>query len=312
MNFHKDARQGFTLIELLVVIAIIAILIALLVPAVQKVREAAARTQCANNLKQLGIAMHAFESAHKVFPPGALRTSTSVVSKAFAGKFGVTNTAVKHSWAVFILPHIEQGTVAAQYNLNADNASAANQAARETPINVFICPSSQGAKPRMNIAGGVTYAGTDYAPNNGYSANLESAGYVDVSVARHGILKVNAAYSIAEITDGSSNTFLLSELAGRPDRYQAGKFVSSNSQTDGGWADDANEYITHGFDATGTTSPGPCHTNCTNGNEVYSFHSGGANHVFGDGSVRYVDANMDIRLFVRLITMAGGESSPIE
>jgi type II secretory pathway pseudopilin PulG len=299
------------LIELLVVIAIIAILIALLVPAVQKVREAAARTQCQNNLKQLGIALHAFESANKNFPPGALRSPASGAVGPFYKKFGVTANGVNHSWAAFILPYIEQGNVATLYNLNADCGSAANQAARETLIPVFICPTSQGGRERFNVqSSGVKYAGTDYAPNNAYDAALESAGYVDVSVARHGILKVNAAFAIAEIRDGSSNTLLLSEDAGRPDRWNAGKLVSANGQTDGGWADHNNEYITHGFTWDGKSNPGPCHTNCTNNNEVYSFHTGGANHVFGDGSVRFISASMDIRLFVRFITMAGGETTP--
>ena len=81
----------------------------------------------------------------------------------------------------------------------------------------------------------------------------------------------------------------------------------ANGQTDGGWADRNNEYITHGFDATGTTSPGACHTNCTNNNEVYSFHQGGANHVMADGSVKFIHSSMDIRLFVKFISREGGD-----
>jgi type II secretory pathway pseudopilin PulG len=293
-----------------VVIAIIAVLIALLVPAVQKVREAAARTQCQNNLKQLGLGLNGYEATHKYFPPGALRSPATGTVGAFYKKFGVTANGVNHSWAPFILPHIEQGAVAALYNFNADCASAANQAARESPIPLFLCPSAQGGSPRFNTTGGVKFAGTDYAPDNGYAAALESAGYVDVSVNRNGILDVNVAYSIPEIRDGTSNTFLLSEDAGRPDEWHAGKLAGVNGQTDGGWADHNNEYITHGFDATGTTNPGPCHTNCTNNNEVYSFHQGGAHHVFADGSVRYLSASMDIRLFVRFITFRGGEVTP--
>lgn len=311
MSNRVHSRQGFTLIELLVVIAIIAILIALLVPAVQKVREAAARTQCLNNLKQIGLGFHGYESQNKRFPPGALRSPTSGTVTEFYKRHGVTANGVKHSWAIFILPHIEQGTVASLYNMNADCASAANQAARETPIPLFLCPVAQGARPRFNtLSSGVKYAGTDYAPNNAYSDDLEAAGYVDVSVARHGILKVNATYGIPEVSDGTSNTFLLSEDAGRPDEWRAGKLAILNGQTDGGWADHNNEYITHGFDAAGTTSPGPCHTNCSNNNEVYSFHNGGAHHVVADGSVRFISASMDIRLFVRFITMRGAEPTP--
>ena len=303
-------RPGFTLIELLVVIAIIAILIALLVPAVQKVREAAARTQCLNNLKQIGLAMNSYESQTKHFPPGALRSPASGTVSAFFKKFGITANGVEHSWAPFILPHLDQGNVANLYKIDSDCKSAVNQTARETPINVFLCPTSQGGNPRYNVRSGVKYAGTDYAPNNAYSANLESAGLVDVSVARNGVLQVNAVYSIPEVRDGTSNTFLLSECAGRPDEWNAGKLAIAAGQTDGGWADSDNEFITHGFDASGASSPGSCHTNCTNANEVYSFHSGGAHHVFADGSVRFVSASMDIRIFVRYITMRGHEVTP--
>ncbi|HZZ82416.1 MAG TPA: DUF1559 domain-containing protein [Gemmataceae bacterium] len=311
MSKQQKPRTGFTLIELLVVIAIIAILIALLVPAVQKVREAAARSQCQNNLKQIGLAMHGFHSQMKTFPPGALRSPSGTVT-AFYQKFGVTTSSVKHSWAIFILPHIEQGAVAAMYNMNADCASTTNQAARESIIPVFICPSVPGGSARYDVKSStLKFACSDYGPNNGYDSALEGAGLVDVCVDRSGILKVNAAYSIPEIYDGTSNTFLLSEDAGRPDAYRAkSMLLKANGQTDGGWADDACEYITHGFDATGTTHPGPCHTNCTNDNEVYSFHVGGANHVFGDGSVRFVPSTMDIRLFVRLITRNGMDSAP--
>ena len=81
--------------------------------------------------------------------------------------------------------------------------------------------------------------------------------------------------------------------------------ILANGQTDGGWANRDNEYITHGFTADGTSSPGPCHTNCTNNNEVYSFHLGGAHHVMGDGSVKFIDASMDIRQFVKFISREG-------
>jgi hypothetical protein len=82
---------------------------------------------------------------------------------------------------------------------------------------------------------------------------------------------------------------------------------SATSGNDGGWADDANEYIVHGSNLTDTGSPGPCHTNCHNGNEVYSFHTGGANHVFGDGSVKYIRQSMDIRMFVKYVTRRGND-----
>src|SRR5262249_24367951 len=127
--------RGFTLIELLVVIAIIAVLIALLVPAVQKVREAASRTQCDNNLKQIGVALHLYHDANKTFPPG----STSVWPKGSAN-------AAEHGWGTFLLPHIEQGNIQYDWTQNASSASAINRAARGTSIPLFICPSAGGPR----------------------------------------------------------------------------------------------------------------------------------------------------------------------
>jgi prepilin-type N-terminal cleavage/methylation domain-containing protein/prepilin-type processing-associated H-X9-DG protein len=311
MTRYLPLRRGFTLIELLVVIAIIAILIGLLLPAVQKVREAAARMSCQNNLKQLGLGLHNYQSTTGYFPPGALRSPATGTVTPFYQKFGVTTNGVRHSWSIFVLPYIEQDNLYRQYNLNADWAAAANQAVRETPVKTFICASSPGGGARFyqKTVNGVVIraAAGDYGPNNGYGADLEGLGLVDASADRTGILKVNASYSVPEIGDGTSNTILLSECAGRPDRYQAGRLVSTGTQLDGGWADHDNEYIVHGYSADGSTSPGPCHTNCTNNNEVYSFHSGGANHVMADGSVRFIRASMDIRQFVKLVTRNGQE-----
>ncbi|MFO0930425.1 MAG: DUF1559 domain-containing protein [Gemmataceae bacterium] len=309
MCSYRGRRTAFTLIELLVVIAIIAILIGLLLPAVQKVREAAARMQCSNNLKQIGLGLHAFHGQTGYFPAGALRSPATGTVGPMWQKFGITTNNVRHSWAVFILPYIEQDNLYKQYNLNADWAAAANQTVRETAVATYLCPSTPGGRLRFNDktvnGAAIRAAAGDYAPNYGYDSGLEGAGLVDVAIDRNGILDVNKTWSIPEIRDGTSSTILLCEAAGRPDRWQAGRMTATGGQPDGGWTDHDSTYVLHGFTADGVTTPGPCHTNCTNNNENYSFHLGGANTLMADGAVRFIQASLDIRLYARLITRNG-------
>ena len=318
---NNKARAAFTLIELLVVIAIIAILIGLLLPAVQKVREAAARMGCQNNLKQIGLAYQNFHTQNGFFPPGAVRSpATGTLNPAYR-KLGISVNGVNHSWAIFLLPYLEQSNLYSQYNLSSSWSNPVNATVIGTPVKAFLCPTVPDSTNRIclpTISGVVVNAAvSDYAPNNSTSSTLETAGFTDacVGIMREGVLKVQSGASsqlrsIPEITDGTSNTLMLSECAGRPGSWQFGKMVSATSGTDGGWADDNSEYITHGSMTNSTTAPGPCHTNCHNGNEVYSFHSGGANHVFADGSVHFITESMDIRLFVKFVTMRAGDITP--
>ena len=311
MTASRRFPRAFTLIELLVVIAIIAVLIGLLLPAVQKVRESAARMKCQNNLKQIGLGLNNFHSAYGCFPPGGLSGATDNVTLSAARRVGVNTPGVIHSWSPFLLPYIEQDNVAKQYSFAVNWNNSANQAAIANAIPVFMCPSTPGGPNRVCTGGGVSNPPSDYAPNNAYSSALASAGYCDVVADYTGVMQVNRAWSVAEIRDGASNTLMLSECAGRPDRWVMGKLVTVGGGQDGGWANRDNEYIVHGALTTdGTTAPGPCHTNCNNGNEVYSFHSGGANHVFADGSVHFITASMDIRQFVKFITRQAGDIAP--
>jgi prepilin-type N-terminal cleavage/methylation domain-containing protein len=312
MFIRVRSCRGFTLIELLVVIAIIAVLIGLLLPAVQKVRESAARTSCQNNLKQIGLGLQNYQSATGYFPPGAIDPGSATAAPSAIGKkVGISANGVYQGWAAFILPYIEQTAIASQYSINI---SWEKQAIISSPVKLFTCPSVPGGPNRTvskTVRGtSVTAAMSDYGPNNGYSTTLESAGLVDVATMATGVLQVNQTWSVPEIRDGSSNTSVIAEDAGRPDRWQAGKLISVGTQTDGAWADRDNEYITHGFTLDGVTTPGPCHTNCTNNNEVYAFHSGGANHVFADGSVHFITTKMDIRLFVKFLTRSGNDIVP--
>jgi prepilin-type N-terminal cleavage/methylation domain-containing protein/prepilin-type processing-associated H-X9-DG protein len=284
-------RKAMTLIELLVVIAIIAVLIALLVPAVQKVREAANRAACTNNLKQLGLALHNYHDTNRKFPPVKVEGPAPE-----ARVFGPT----KHGMGVFLLPYIERQDLYAQYRWDVGGGDQGNQLVGTTHVNVFQCPSAEPNR-YMYIGNFKTYGGKgacgDYAPTEG----------VDPVLANKGALELNVFTRIADITDGASNTILLTEDAGRPRAWRAGRAGDDQVFLGCGWCGYNNPLIIKGSTPDGQTLPGPCAINCTNDGEIYSFHPGGANAVFADASVHFLRDNMSIKVLAALITRAGGE-----
>jgi prepilin-type N-terminal cleavage/methylation domain-containing protein/prepilin-type processing-associated H-X9-DG protein len=310
----SSRRRGFTLIELLVVIAIIAVLVGLLLPAVQKVREAAARTQCQNNLKQLGLAVQNYYSSFNAY-------STSI-------RPGGVTISPRVSWSIGVLPFIEQGNVKNKYDLTSNWDSATNLPLTSQPLKIYQCPSTPNptrldGDPQTNVWNLV--AVTDYAASTGvaaYATNVNTTGAV-----LPGILQKNTTVRIADVVDGLSNTFLIVESAGRPQIYQGGVAfgsVPTNKVNGGGWARPASDFSFQSSTPDGKTFPGTCAANCTNGfdyptynmspfgtegtSEAYAFHSGVINVLFGDGSVHSISAAVSVNVFAALVTRAGGET----
>jgi prepilin-type N-terminal cleavage/methylation domain-containing protein/prepilin-type processing-associated H-X9-DG protein len=298
----RRGRTGFTLIELFVVITILAILIGLLLPAAQKVRATAFRMQCANNLKQIGLGFNNYVNANRYFPPAR------------------TSTPYAHNWAPYVFPYLEQGNLYQQYNWNAHWYHASNQTTIATPVKILQCPAVPDPT-RVDHKNGHPVAVSDYAAPDVVADSLISSGLItrpqnSAGVPADGDLKIR----LEDVTDGTSTTLMIIEDAGRPGHWvRSGKGPDNvtpgggnedvvNGHVNGaGWADDDNHCPLHGFSLDGLHAPGPCGINCTNNKETFSFHRGGTNVVFADGSVRFLSENLSIRVYAALVTRAGGE-----
>jgi prepilin-type N-terminal cleavage/methylation domain-containing protein/prepilin-type processing-associated H-X9-DG protein len=320
-------RRGFTLIELLVVIAIIAILIGLLLPAVQKVRAAAARIQCANNLKQMGIALHMYHDGNGEFPWGHEDDMSDAMG----------NTIEMLPWGVFILPYLEQDSLFKKFNIGLPfNVAPNNDGTAASPgaqqLKVFQCPASpsQGIVytddwdqlPAFNgpLSGNLTWtvSASDYIATSGvyhtYSNPIWNplGGY---NADRSGVLQDNFKVNISRnILDGTSNTTMVSECAGAPFLYLMGKKVDADPWAVYGvaiqgtaWADSFNGENWLSDPSGFVPAPPLCAINCVNVAGFYSFHTNGANFVFADGSVRFVPQNIDPKVMMEIITIAGGK-----
>lgn len=306
----RRRRFAFTLVEILVVIAIIGLLLALLLPAVQMAREAGRRASCTNNLKQIGLALQQYHASMERFP-------LATIGKPF-----------RHTCIPFMLPFLEEDAVHNAYDFDRNWNHEDNQPAINVPLSVLLCPSSVGPGTD-EIGNGRTAVTGDYAPATAFSWELASLGLVDpqhYAAKRQkmirGIMHPNngAGVRMADVLDGSSNTILFAEDAGRPEHWTAkgrgpadhdngcGNFNVSGGRVRGaGWADPDRSIPLHGFARDGLSCNGPCAVNCTNNNETFSFHPGGAQVTFADGRVQFIQENVSIAVYASLITMAGEE-----
>ncbi len=328
------SRGGFTLIELLVVIAIIAILVALLLPAVQQAREAARRSQCKNNMKQLGLAAHNFHDTFRHLPSSNRPPTTGSVRIAGFSR---------------LLPYVDQAPMYNLFNQQLAWSHVNNLPVTGTRVPTYECPSDplalqkDGDPDPVSNPGGYSatiVAGSGYVLNKGVDRSVAPlvTGFVlgglftdPTSAANQyypGLFPQNTDARMADCLDGLSNTIGFLESSGRPALWRKGKQVGGlpgNRVQGGGWCRPASDSLFAGQKADGTALYGTTPMNATNGYDVgaesypngaygvqgtsqaYSFHTGGIHVTMADGSVRFVSESINFSTFVGLLTRANSE-----
>lgn len=330
---RHSGQRGFTLIELLVVIAIIAILIALLLPAVQQAREAARRTQCKNNLKQLGLALHNFHDTYGRFPPGGAQDQEPFGTLATGSGWG-------SSWKVYILPYVDQAPIFSKWQFSGSSSGythAGNMALTNgLIIAAYRCPSS--SMPERYAAsnnGGAIQMITSYTGTSGGYSDTGATNKAPFNVAQssgygmgsaNGLIFANSQTKFRDCVDGTSNTFIVHEesdhLRDANNQPIPGSYTAITSQGPHGWtmgtgtSSVGTSYTDRTFNCStiryrinqrGLPNSGATSHNTGRNIPMSSQHVGGAHVLMTDGAVRFLSENMNFDTLVRLASINDGD-----
>ncbi len=298
-------RLGFTLIELLVVIAVIAVLIALLLPAVQQAREAARRTQCKNNLKQIGLAIHNYESSNRVFPP----SSTSAFARGvwnWPGAGPNDRTIHLHSFASLVLPYLEGTNIYNGIDYNVSSLAPVNRAMASQILPFYRCPSYAGAEFSTDPYYVTTVGYDKFAIRNYVAIGAKTVVGLSGAIPADGVMFPGSKTGFRDVRDGTSNTVMIAETR----EESASVWIDGSSASVAArWLDltspaySGNTVSINHTPYFPSVFPGSIGQNWG----PSSFHTGGAHHLLCDGSVRFLSETMDVLLYDGLASRDGGE-----
>ncbi len=301
------AKSGFTLIELLVVIAIIGILIALLLPAVQAAREAARIASCSNNLKQMGMAVHAYQEAKGTFPPGGITEGNCCGTPSLV------------CWSLSILPFMEHQDLYDRYDMNAHNEAPVNESVRQARMPIYRCPSEEGTQdldePESGPGNNLLYRRGSYRAMNGsadtqirwWDNNQNGTASGGLPYSWRGIMHSVGTQGltterVADVKDGLSNTLMIGEMASltHQDRRTFWCYTYTSYCNSTAFRHSATLLTNYDLCTQAVGNANPCKRGWG------SYHPNGLQFVAGDGSVHFINRQIDMYLFCALATINGG------